>query len=269
MNGKLTTWEEAVAWLREQPEQADLVRACFYDDPLLDSAKRYFGSSEWQETRKLLPHECGIALDLGAGRGISTYALARDGWQVSALEPDSSDLVGAGAIRTLAKEAGLEIRVDQDWGESLPYPDATFDLVHGRQVLHHACDLKQICHEVARVLKPGGKFIATREHVISKKSDLTEFLASHPLHRIYGGEHAYLLKEYLEAIRGSGIVLTGVLNPFQSDINLYPETRISLKRKLSARLHLPAYMIPDLVLSMLGAMNIKPGRLYTFVGYKK
>jgi hypothetical protein len=28
------TWEQAVRWLREQPEQQDLVRACFYDDPV-------------------------------------------------------------------------------------------------------------------------------------------------------------------------------------------------------------------------------------------
>lgn len=265
----MTTWEEAVVWLRKQPEQADLVRACFYDDPLLDAAQRYFRSTEWQEVRAFLPQVCGTALDLGAGRGISSYALAREGWRVCALEPDSSELVGAGAIRSLAEEAGLEIKVDQNWGESLPYPDETFDLVHGRQVLHHARDLKQICKEVARVLKPGGKFVATREHVISRKEDLPVFLATHPLHKFYGGEHAYLLEEYLEALQGSGIVLTSVLNPYQSNINLYPETRTSLRKRLSARLHVPAYMIPDFLLTVLGATNNAPGRLYTFVGYRK
>ena len=264
--GASPTWEDAVVWLRNQPDQLELVRACFFDDPLRDAAERYYSSAEWIALRRLLAGRPGSALDLGAGRGISSYALARDGWQVSALEPDPSEVVGAGAIRSLAQEAGLEIRVDQEWGESLPFPDSTFDLVHGRQVLHHARDLKRLCAEVARVLKPGGLFIATREHVISKTDDLPEFLAAHPLHKVYGGEHAYRLDEYLTAIRGSGINLTRVLNPYQSDINLYPDTVVGLKRRLAKRMHVPAVLIPDCSLAVLGAMSRVPGRLYTFVG---
>lgn len=268
MSGKLSSWEEAVVWLRGQPDQVDLVRACFYDDPLRVAAERYYASTEWQAIRALIAGKRGSALDLGAGRGISSYALARDGWRVSALEPDPSNVVGAGAIRALAQNAKLDIQVEQNWGESLPYPDATFDLVHGRQVLHHARDLKQLCCEAARVLKSGGIFIATREHVISKKEDLPEFLAAHPLHHLYGGEHAYLLDEYLEAIRSSGLVLTKVLNPYQSNINLYPETVSSLKQSLAGRLHCPAILIPAFLLTRLGAKSNAPGRLYSFVARK-
>lgn len=268
MSDKLSTWEEAVIWLRSQPDQAELVRACFYDDPLRVAAERYYGSTEWRAIRTLLAGKKGYALDLGAGRGISAYALARDGWRVSALEPDASDVVGAGAIRALAQGANLDIRVEQKWGESLPYPDATFDLVHGRQVLHHARDLKQLCREAARVLKPGGLFIATREHVISRKEDLPEFLASHPLHKMYGGENAYLLDEYLDAIRGGGLMLSKVMNPCQSDINLFPDTTKGLKKILARRYHFPAMLVPDFLLTRLGERNQSPGRLYSFVGRK-
>jgi len=268
MSAKSISWEESVVWLRGQPDQAELVRACFYDDPLLDAAVRYYTSTEWQAVRVLIDGKRGAALDLGAGRGISSYALARDGWQVSALEPDLSNIVGAGAIRALAQEVSLDIRVEQNWGESLPYRDASFDLVYGRQVLHHARDLKQLCREAARVLKPGGTFIATREHVISRHEDLDIFLDSHPLHKLYGGENAYLLREYMDAIRGGGIVLTAVLNPYQSNINLYPETAAGLKRRMAAKLHLPKALIPNMALVWLGAMNQAPGRLFTFVGRK-
>jgi SAM-dependent methyltransferase len=268
MNANFTSWEEAVVWLRGQLDQADLVRACFYDDPLRDAAERYYTSTEWQSVRALIAGKLGDALDLGAGRGISSYALARDGWRVSALEPNPSDVVGADAIRALAQFTKLDILVDQNWGESLPYPDATFDLVHGRQVLHHARDLKQLCCESERVLKPGGTFIATREHVISKKEDLPEFLAAHPLHHLYGGEHAYLLDEYLEAIRSSGLELTKVMNPYQSNINLYPETINSFKQSLAHKLHIPAMLISNFMLAILGASNNTPGRLYSFVGRK-
>lgn len=263
---RLGSWEEAVLWLRAQPDQQQLVRACFYDDPLLDAAARYYASTEWIAVRGLLKGNRGMALDLGAGRGISSYALARDGWKVSALEPDPSEVVGAGAIRLLARDAKLDIGVEQNWGESLPYPNATFDLVYGRQVLHHARDLHQLCREAARVLKPGGTFVATREHVISRTEDLSEFLASHPLHKMYGGEHAYLLDDYLDAMRGSGIVLVQALNPYQSNINLYPETVNDVRRRIAGRLHVPAGLIPDFSLGALGTMSRVAGRLYTFVG---
>jgi len=268
MSAEFSTWEEAVAWLRNQPNQADLVRACFYDDPLCAAAERYYMCSEWAAVRMLLTGRRGRALDLGAGRGISAYALARDGWNVTALEPDPSAVVGASAIRALAHEANLDIRVEQEWAESLPFPDASFDLVYGRQVLHHARDLRLLCREAARVLKPGGQFITTREHVISRHEDLQVFLNAHPLHKLYGGENAYLLSEYTSAIIAAGIRLDATLNPYQSDINLYPETTRSLKCRLARKFHLPQGLIPEFLPKLIGAMSNAPGRLYTFVGHK-
>ncbi|MDD1465621.1 class I SAM-dependent methyltransferase, partial [Dolichospermum sp. ST_sed5] len=173
MSDKMLTWEEAVQWLRDQPEQQELVQYCYYDDPLESAAERFSHSEEWTALNKLLkPKIPGKVLDIGAGRGISSYAFAKAGCSVTALEPDSSNLVGAGAIHRLAKNTDLSIQVVQDWGETLPFTDNYFDIVYGRAVLHHAQNLKQLCQEAARVLKPGGYFIATREHIISRKEDL-------------------------------------------------------------------------------------------------
>ena len=269
-NDKPLTWEEAVLWLRDQPGQRELVEACFYDDPLLAAAKRYYASTEWEAVKRLLPSRPSRALDLGAGRGISAYALARDGWKVVALEPDPSSIVGAGAIRSLSKEAGVDIDVVQEWGEQLPFADAEFDLVHCRQSLHHARDLGRLCAEIGRVLKPGGRFVATREHVISRKEDLPRFLEGHPLHYLYGGENAYLLREYRSAIEAAGIRLTGVFNPLQSDINVFPETLQGMKRRIARRVGLPIHnLIPQSALGVLGKMINHPGRLYSFVGEKR
>jgi len=269
MNVKNLTWEEAVLWLKSQPEQEKLVYSCFYDDPLIKAANRYYNSTEWAAVRSLLPQSCGKALDLGAGRGIASYALAQDNWETTALEPDSSDIVGAGAIRMLAKESGLSIRVIEEWGEELPFSDETFDLIYGRQVLHHARDLQQLCKEISRVLKKDGFFIATREHVITKSEDLKQFFEKHPLHKLYGGENAYLLKEYVDAIKQSGISITLILNPFESNINLYPQTIRELKIKLSKRIKFPyPNAIPSFLLRLFGFLSNTPGRLYTFIGRK-
>lgn len=277
------TWEDAVRWLREQPEQADLVRDAYFDDPLLESAQRFAASAEWRETQRYLPQP-GTALDVGAGRGIASYALAKGGWQVTSLEPDPSSLVGAGAIRQLAQDAGLTIQVVEEFGEALPFPDASFDLVYARQVLHHAHDLPQLCREMQRVLKPGGVMLATREHIISKPEDLPKFLAKHPLHHRYGGEHAFLLQEYTDAIESAGLKLEHVLGHWESVMNYFPTTeaqrRKRILRPLARRISTPLAKViampgtpwGDAVLHRLAQMvtsrDNTPGRLVTFVGRK-
>jgi hypothetical protein len=84
---KMPTWEDAVVWLRGQPDRQQLVMDAFYDDPLIGAAERYFASHEWQAVSRIIAGHKGRALDVGAGRGIASYALARDGFAVSALEP--------------------------------------------------------------------------------------------------------------------------------------------------------------------------------------
>jgi SAM-dependent methyltransferase len=263
------SWEASVRWLKAQPDQGELVRACFYDDPLRAAADRYHLSSEWSAVGQLIGSPRGQALDIGAGRGISAYALARDGWQTTALEPDASLEVGAGAIRQLATETGVKINIVEEWGEGLPFESDSFDLVHCRQVLHHARDLRLLCREAGRVLRPNGIFIATREHVLSRREDLQAFLDSHPLHFLYGGESAYLLEEYTSAIEAAGIELIKVLNPLESNINLFPQSKIGLKAEFARRRSLPFLsLIPDWLLTWRGGRLNSPGRLYSFLGKK-
>src|SRR5208282_1658778 len=103
------TWEEAVRWLLAQPEQRQLVLDCFYDLPRTAAAARYARSAEWRAVLALLPSRTGNALEIGAGHGIASVALAQEGWRVTALEPDPSELVGAGAIRQLAQQCGAAV----------------------------------------------------------------------------------------------------------------------------------------------------------------
>jgi ubiquinone/menaquinone biosynthesis C-methylase UbiE len=169
-------WEQAVEWLRQQPELQEFVRQCYYDDPVLDAAERFCASEEWSAIRELLDDYLpGRVLELGAGRGIVSFAFANVGCEVTALEPDASPLVGRGAIEELSRHSPQPLRILSEWGERIPAGDASFDVVFSRCVLHHANDLRQLCREVFRVLRPGGMFFAEREHVIEKREHLRTF----------------------------------------------------------------------------------------------
>jgi SAM-dependent methyltransferase len=277
---KITTWEDAVIWLRSQPGEQQLVMDAFYDDPLIAAAKRYHDSTEWQAVSKRLRGRSGRALDVGAGRGIASYALAREGFKVTSLEPDTSAIVGAAAIRGLAAEAELAINVVEEFSERLPFTDGLFDVVFARAVLHHTRDLDLACSEMYRVLRPGGIMIAAREHVISKQADLQQFLDAHPLHHLYGGEHAFLLDRYVGALTSAGFCPLEILSPLKSPINLFPYTIDSLRdavidkvsRKLSAKWAWQMVFASDqvflLLLAVAGHFDNRPGRLYSFVGHK-
>jgi len=275
------SWEQAVEWLRQQPDQAQLVRDCYYDNPLTASVERYWKSLEWQSIKPWLPESGGKALDVGAGRGIASYALAKQGFAVTSLEPDPSDTVGAGAIKGLASETGLPITVVENFSESLPFDDDSFDVVFARAVLHHSQDLEAACREFFRVLKPDGLFIAIREHVISVEEDLPRFLEIHPLHNLYGGEHAYLLERYLSAIEQSGLILKQVLLPWYSPVNYGPSNLPAMKNEIARRVGrgiAPVSRLIGFLLDLPGAWKIvrflmtkidnRPGRLYSFIAVK-
>src|SRR5262249_15756016 len=160
----------------------------------------------------------------------------------------------------------------------IPLPDEAVDVVYGRQVLHHAGDLKQLVRECVRVLRHGGMFLATREHVADDEAGRAEFLAQHPIHRFTGRENAYPLREYEAALTEGGVELAGVLGPWDSVINAYPAVRSTEELErfpeqwLRARigpLAVAAVRVPGLG----GAARRRidrpyPGRLYSFLAFR-
>jgi len=238
-SAKTLTAEEAVRWYRSQPGNEQAVRDNYFDLPVLPAAQRYAASEEFAEVRRLLGPGAGRPiLDVGAGNGIVSYALAKDGWQVTALEPDQSEEVGSGAIRALARDGGLPITVEERIGDHLPFPDASFDAIFCRQVLHHIPDLFVAQRDFFRLLRPGGVVLALREHVANTPAELEEFLRNHPLHQLYGQEHAWPLETYRGSARQAGFTERHVWAPLESILNFAPGNeggRRKAIRKLTER----------------------------------
>lgn len=224
-NRSTLSWEEAVRWYRAQPNNEAEVRNNYFDLPVLGAAERYARSEEFVEVLRLLgPGNGKRILDLGAGNGIASFALAKNGWEVTALEPDASTEVGSGAIRLIREETGLPIDVVPEGDRLLPFADESFDAIHARQVLHHVPDLDAMAAELARVLRRGGRCLTTRDHVADDEQQLAAFRAEHPLHHLYGGEHAYPLDHYLAAFRKAGLRVLQAWGPVESILNYFPAT---------------------------------------------
>jgi len=274
------TVDEAVRHLRDDPARSDLVRDAYLGRDVSDSASRFAASGEFDEVRRLLGDRLrgATVLDLGAGTGIAARALLEAGAaRVVAVEPDPSEEVGRGAIARLDPDGLLEVL--DGFGERIPMPDASVDVVYARQVLHHAIDLPRVAAECARVLRSSGLLLACREHVVEGPSELAAFLQAHPMHQLAGGENAYALHEYLDSIRDAGLEVTRVLGPWDSVINAFPavrttdelrgHARAALERRLGTLGRLAALVPGVQALVRRRIQPDDPGRLYTFMAVKR
>ncbi len=280
MKSELITYEESVHWMRAQPELADMVRLCYLDADNLAAARRYAASEEFQEVVRLLNLSDASRklkiLDLGCGNGIASYALASTGHDLSALDLDLSEDVGLGAVAKLAQTLKQgSIDTFQSVAESLPFAEATFDIVFARQALHHFTDLDKSLSECSRVLKPGGLLLAVKEHVIDDEPQLQAFLDNHPLHRWHGGENAYSLQRYQSALEGAGFKIRKNIGPFDSPISQFDVSdedvkaslQVALERRLG-KLLAPAISnfpyVERYFRHRLSETCRYPGRLYSF-----
>jgi SAM-dependent methyltransferase len=95
------------------------------------------------------------ALEVGAGTGYFSLNLLRAGVVAEATCTD----ISPGMVRALnanAHRLGLAVNTARADAESLPFAEASFDLVLGHAVLHHLPDLEGAFSEFHRVLRPGG-----------------------------------------------------------------------------------------------------------------
>lgn len=94
------------------------------------------------------------AMDVGAGTGIWTRALASSGVSVTAVEPNA-------AMRAEGEKGNGALPIEWRAGsaESTGLPDASVDLVSMASALHWA-DFDVAMREFQRVLRPGGRILA-------------------------------------------------------------------------------------------------------------
>jgi ubiquinone/menaquinone biosynthesis C-methylase UbiE len=99
-------------------------------------------------------------LDVGCGPGTITAGLAERVGPGQVTAVDSSEKVLAQAEQAVPASAGVRFRTADV--HALPFPDASFDVVHAHQVLQHVADPVRALREMRRVCRPGG-VVAVRD----------------------------------------------------------------------------------------------------------
>ena len=196
--------EERHAWESGAHEWVDLARNRA-DGPRL---------AHDEAIRELLPAPAGPTFDVGCGEGRWTRELRGRGYDVTGF----------------------------DRSETLPFPDAAFDLVTCRLAFHHFTRPVQAIAEFARVLAPGGVLVAGLIHPVAEAGIFDEDADELRVRNYFvTEEHAVPLGEghvfhqhrtiegYLRAFLGAGFGL--------DDLREIPGRTGSTPRFLDLRLH--------------------------------
>lgn len=103
-----------------------------------------------------------VALDLACGTGDIAFSLARDGASVVGLDitPEMIELACARAANGAVPPARRAARFLLGDMMTLPFRNATFDLVTTGYGIRNVPDIRVSLCEILRVLKPGGRFLS-------------------------------------------------------------------------------------------------------------
>lgn len=94
-------------------------------------------------------------LEIGVGLGADHQRFAEAGAVLTGIDLTERAIAH---VRHRFALLGLASDVRVGDAESLPFPDASFDLVYSWGVIHHSPDTARAARELLRVLKPGGEF---------------------------------------------------------------------------------------------------------------
>jgi ubiquinone/menaquinone biosynthesis C-methylase UbiE len=179
------------------------VLAIFYDHVLQASER----AGLREDRRALLAHARGEVLEIGAGTGLNLALYPRTGVErIVVSEPDRHM---ARRLRGRVGGAPAPVEIVGAGGEDLPFGDASFDTVVATLLLCSVADPAIVLAEVARVLRPGGRFLFL-EHVRAHDAGLARWQDRlTPLWKVVAG-NCHPNRSTLATLRASPLVVIDV-----------------------------------------------------------
>lgn len=135
-----------------------------FDPYILDKRPLVAGLVE-KAFAKLFPEKVGSLLDVGCGTCFYFPLLAPHAERLTGIDLCIPMLDQARELIQAKGITNCEIR--ESSALELPFEDASFDVVHSWDFLHHVPDVHRAAAEIERVLKPGGRYIAVEPNVMN------------------------------------------------------------------------------------------------------
>jgi|SRR4051794_18464106 len=132
--------------------------------------------------REISPRPGERVVDVGAGMGPATVLAAKTGASVLAVDP-TNYMCHILSVRRLAQRGRTAIRVADGSAESIPADDHTVDAAWTVNTMHHWTDLDGAIHELARVLRPGGRLVLVDEDFDAPTHPAYAHMHKHSDHR--------------------------------------------------------------------------------------
>ena len=151
-------------------------------------------------------------LEVGCGRGVGTQIIFE---QLGAREVHAFDLdpeMVSLARARLSRYSGGRLKLFVGDVTAIAAPDGSYDAVFDFGIIHHVPVWQHALQEIARVLRPGGRFFfeEVTSHALNRWSYRT-FL-THPM------ENRFDAKEFISELEGHGIFTDGrVVEKFLGD----------------------------------------------------
>lgn len=193
----------------------------------------------------LLPVPRGLTLDVGCGEGRVARALKERGYRMVGVE-SSRALVAA------AQEADPSFDVHLTDAAQMPFPDDHFDLAVASLSLMNMDEMPRVVSEIARVLRPAGRFCFSILHSINSWGDAGEVSYFHKVryHEELKREGACMtlhdahrpMSDYFHAMEDAGFLTEQIVEPVPDDTYVAAVPEVERWRQRPAFLHVRAVL---------------------------
>lgn len=152
-----------------------------------------YKGAEYLSVRRRLPSRLAglVVVDVGSGVGQQAALMAEAGAVVIGIDSDEAAL-RFGRSRSDYKEGGAVPVACDAW--SLPFADASVDVVSSYGVLEHLDDPTGVLRALHRVLKPGGQLVLTADclrDAAETRFPLASFRAAFDVRSLYDVDKLY------------------------------------------------------------------------------